>query len=179
MTWGNAATNTISSLYHKDLCQQKWLKKIFTGRGSQGNHIGHKRIFLKALICEKIHANTLQILYWLQRCLGAVDGHSIACVAALTEFTSTLAPALRAQIVVGYAHEPWCKTICEALPLREDCTDVDRLIVIDGRLLITDMDNLGQDLMDTACSRLGHLGYLKTIAELCQDFFWPKMARDV
>jgi hypothetical protein len=63
----NTATNTIHNLYLKDLYQQKWLKTIFTGRGAQGNHIGHKRIFLKALIHEKIPANTLQIPYWLQR----------------------------------------------------------------------------------------------------------------
>jgi hypothetical protein len=49
MAFGNAATNTIHNLYHKDLYQQKWLKTIFTGRRAQGNHIGHKRIFLKAL----------------------------------------------------------------------------------------------------------------------------------
>jgi hypothetical protein len=64
----NAATNTIRNLYHKDLDQQKWPTAIFTGRGAQGNHIGHKRFFVKALIHEKIHANTLQIPYLLQRC---------------------------------------------------------------------------------------------------------------
>jgi hypothetical protein len=72
MMWGpsriNAATNTIRSLYHKDLYQKKWPKTIFTGRGAQGNHIGHKRILIEALICEKIHTNTLQIPYWFQRC---------------------------------------------------------------------------------------------------------------
>jgi hypothetical protein len=67
MGFSNTATNTIRSLYHKDLYQQKWLKTIFTGRGAQGDHIGRKRIFLKALMREKIHANTLQILYLLQR----------------------------------------------------------------------------------------------------------------
>jgi hypothetical protein len=65
----NAATNTIRSLYHKDLYQKKWIKPIFTGRGAQGNRIGHKRIFIKALIRERLHANTLQVhIYWLQRC---------------------------------------------------------------------------------------------------------------
>jgi hypothetical protein len=65
----NGETNTIRSLYHKDLYQQKWPKTTFIGRGSQGNHSGHKRLFVKALICEKIHANTLQLMYWFHRCL--------------------------------------------------------------------------------------------------------------
>jgi hypothetical protein len=33
--------------------------------------------------------------------------------------------------------------------------------------------------MDNPHQRLGHLGYFKTIAELHQNFFWPKMAKDV
>jgi hypothetical protein len=63
----NGETNTIRGLYHKDLYQQKWPKTTFIGRGSQGNHSGHKRIFIKELICEKIHANTLQLPYWFHR----------------------------------------------------------------------------------------------------------------
>jgi hypothetical protein len=64
----NGETNTIRSLYHKDLYKQKWPKTTFIGRGSQGNHSGHKRILIKELICEKIHANTLQLLYWFHHC---------------------------------------------------------------------------------------------------------------
>jgi hypothetical protein len=49
-------------LYDKDFYQQKCSKTIFIGRGSQGNHIGHKRIFVKALIREKVHANAITVL---------------------------------------------------------------------------------------------------------------------
>jgi hypothetical protein len=108
-----------------------------------------------------------------------INGHSVACIAALMEFTSTISPTLCTKILVGYNVNPWCRAIQKTLPLSKDCTIVDDLLVINGQLLIPDVDTLRHNLMDNAHQRLGHLGYFKKIAELRQDFFWPKMARSV
>jgi hypothetical protein len=76
-------------LYHKDLYQQKWPKTTFIGRGSQGNHSGHKRLFVKALIREKIHANTLQLPYWYHHWLSS----QVILLTHLIEFKPQLALA--------------------------------------------------------------------------------------
>jgi hypothetical protein len=39
-------------------------KSYYLLGGSQGNPSGHQGIFVKPLVREKIHANTLQLPYW-------------------------------------------------------------------------------------------------------------------
>jgi hypothetical protein len=110
---------------------------------------------------------------------GLVSHHSITSIAALTELGSVLSETLHKQVTVGYDHDPFCTSIRRVLLLRDDCTEVEGLISIDGRLLIPNDAKLRHTLINEAHDRLGHLGYIKTISELRCDFFWPKMAKEV
>lgn len=103
----------------------------------------------------------------------------VACVAALTELGTMLSDCLRRRIVSGYNKDAFCVSLRKNLPLQNDSTERDGLLFIDDRLVIPATDDIRQSLMDEAHSRLGHLGYLKTINELRRDFFWPKMAGEV
>jgi hypothetical protein len=57
--------------------------------------------------------------------------------------------------------------------------EAEGLLFVDGRLVIPATGDLRRNLMEEAHNRLGHLGYFKTISELCRDFLWPWMAGDV
>jgi hypothetical protein len=105
---------------------------------------------------------------------SVVTADNIVCVAALSEFKSVISEALKSQIVSGNAVDPFCLSLKPTFPLREDCKFVDDLIIIDGRLLIPATGDLQHRLIDKAHICLGHLGYLKTITKLCQDFFLAK-----
>ena len=108
--------------------------------------------------------------------IGAED---VACVAALSEFGSVLSDSLKNRIITGYETDPWCKSVRKVLPLRDNCAEVDGLLILDGRLVIPNNPGLKKKLMEDAHIRLGHLGYLKTLTELRREFFWPLMAKEV
>jgi hypothetical protein len=110
---------------------------------------------------------------------GGVTRADIACVASLTELGSTLSDSIRTKIMSGYAEDNFCKSVKKVLPLRDDCAEVEGLLVIDGRLVIPDNGDLRRNLISETHIRLGHLGYLKTLVELRRDFFWPQMAKQV
>jgi hypothetical protein len=104
---------------------------------------------------------------------------SVSCVAVLSEFRPAISETLRTKILAGYDLNPFCCSLKLTLPFCDDCLVCEDLIWINGCLLIPAVGGLRQRLMDKAHVFLGHLGYLKTITELCCDFFWPKMACDV
>jgi hypothetical protein len=110
---------------------------------------------------------------------AAVTSDSVACIAARLEFKATISDVLKSDIVLGYDVDPFYVFLESVLPLREDCTIVDDLIIIDNRLLIPGTGDLRMRLMEEAHQRLGHLAYSKTITELRRNFFWPKIAQDV
>ena len=109
----------------------------------------------------------------------SVMANEVSCIAAMSKFWNKLLEAIRAEIVLWYEIDLFCVYLQSTLPLRDNCAVLDNPIIIDNYLLIPATGNLCACLMDEAHLRLGHLGYLKTITELCRDFFWPKMARDV
>jgi hypothetical protein len=102
-----------------------------------------------------------------------IEAAAVASVAALTELGTGLSDSLKFKVREGYKTDPFCLAIREALPLRKDCLDVDRLLFIEGRLVIPATGELRHNLMNEAHNRLGHLGYLKTITD------WPRMAKQV
>jgi hypothetical protein len=61
---------------------------------------------------------------------------SVACIAALSEFRTSIAKTLQSQIISGYDLDPFCTSLKATLPLRDDCIISDGLILIDGWLLI-------------------------------------------
>lgn len=108
-----------------------------------------------------------------------VDQVTIASIAALTEFGSHLSDALKEDIIAGYESDEFCKNFKKVLPLRDDCAELDGLLILDGRLLVPAGGTTRYNLIKEAHQRLGHLGYLKTITKLRQDLFWPHMAKEV
>ncbi|POW02060.1 hypothetical protein PSTT_12070 [Puccinia striiformis] len=108
----------------------------------------------------------------------AVDQAGVACVASLIELGSGLSGPLKTRIVTGYESDSFCQSVRSVLPLRDDCAEIDGLLLVDNRLVVPSDEELRRELIDEAHNRLGHLGYLKTIHELRRDYFWPHMARD-
>jgi hypothetical protein len=107
------------------------------------------------------------------------DPGDVACIAALTELGTELSDSLKQQIITGYAEDSFCTSLQKVLPLREDCVEKEGLLFIEGRLLIPKDLELRRGLIKEAHERLGHLGNLKTISELRQEFFWPGLSKDV
>jgi hypothetical protein len=108
-----------------------------------------------------------------------VDRAAVACIAAMTEMGLTIDGPLRDQILAGYKEDRFCQSFKKALPLRDSCFEENGLLFLDGRLVIPAVTKLKQGLIEEAHTKLGHLGYLKTIHELRRDFFWPQMPKDV
>ncbi|PLW12767.1 hypothetical protein PCASD_25391 [Puccinia coronata f. sp. avenae] len=109
---------------------------------------------------------------------ATVTPDSIACVAALTEMGSILSDALKQRIIEGYASDGFCQSLKAVLPLQDNCFKREGLLYVDDRLLIPRSKDLLHQLISEAHDRLGHLGFLKTMAELRRDFFWPGMTRN-
>jgi hypothetical protein len=81
--------------------------------------------------------------------------------------------------VTAYETDPFCVSLEKLLPLRKDSALVNNLMFIDGRLVIPNAQSIRKNLINKAHLRLGHLGSLKTLAELRLEFFWPQMNKDV
>jgi hypothetical protein len=79
---------------------------------------------------------------------GAVNADSVACIAALSEFKFGILDDLKSSIFSGYNVDPFCVSLKSVLPLWDDCTLVDGLIVIDNQLLVPATGNLRMRLMD-------------------------------
>lgn len=103
----------------------------------------------------------------------------VKAVAALVETGPILAAPVKAGIIRNYATNSFYQALLSPLPLRDDCIIREGLLFIEGRLYIPTGDSLCSSLIDLTHTRLGHLGYLKTITKLRRGFFWPKMAQEV
>ena len=53
------------------------------------------------------------------------------------------------------------------------------LLFIGGRLIIPKYKNLREQLFKLAHDNLGHFGTAKSYANLCDDFYWPNMRKDL
>jgi hypothetical protein len=105
--------------------------------------------------------------------------HSSKLTAALTELGSTLSTTLTQHVREGYASNPFCQSLQIVLPLRKDCIKHKGLLFINGRIVISSTPSVRCNIIDDAHQQLGHLGYLKTVAEVRRNFFWPHLERDV
>ncbi|PLW46921.1 hypothetical protein PCASD_08104 [Puccinia coronata f. sp. avenae] len=91
---------------------------------------------------------------------------------------SILSDALKQRIIEGYASDGFCQSLKAVPPLQDNCFEREGLLYVDDRLLIPRSKDLLHQLISEAHDRLGHLGFLKAMAELRRDFFWPGMTRD-
>ncbi|PLW47375.1 hypothetical protein PCANC_05867 [Puccinia coronata f. sp. avenae] len=74
-----------------------------------------------------------------------ITNNSVACVAALSMSTASISPALRSKIVAGYLLDPWCQALQQVLDLRDDCLNINGLIIIEGPLLVPNTDWSSQE----------------------------------
>ena len=109
----------------------------------------------------------------------AVSEQEIRCVSALTKLGSSLSAALKEAVISGYNLDPFCLALINVLPLRKECQLIDKLLYIDGRLVVPADRQTRRKLIKEAHHCLGHLGYTKMVAKLRHNFFWPKMAKEV
>ncbi|KAJ3575561.1 hypothetical protein NP233_g1018 [Leucocoprinus birnbaumii] len=80
---------------------------------------------------------------------------------------------LRATIVAGYLHDPWCekarKTKMDGLTFKGD------LMFFKDRLIIPRVGNIRETILGIAHKILGHFGFDKTYTTLKDAFYWPGM----
>lgn len=86
---------------------------------------------------------------------------------------------LKNQIREGYKTDKFCLDLRKCMPKREDCKEQKGLMFIENRLIIPDKSNIRQELIKTTHQNLGHLGSLKTLKRLWEEFYWQKMTSDV
>jgi Integrase zinc binding domain len=93
-------------------------------------------------------------------------------------------PKLITRIKNGYRSDPWCLGILD--DLKRGMVDSKLNIVlkhgllfIGQRLVIPKYKDLRERLFQLAHDNLGHFGAEKSYANLCNDFYWPNMRRDL
>jgi hypothetical protein len=79
---------------------------------------------------------------------GKVNAHSMVCVAALMGLGLVLSESLKAKVIASYPSDHFCTTLQHSLPLCNNCVNVDRLLFIEGRLVILDAEDLQDTLIN-------------------------------
>ncbi|GBE82423.1 hypothetical protein SCP_0408070 [Sparassis crispa] len=136
------------------------------------------RISADTVIIDPSACVTVSLIHIMTRSLCDIPESIIAFASTASQLLITADPAWLSALHTGYVQDKWCQKLRStsgSLGVREQ----DGLLYIGNRLVIPRVPELCEAIFHLAHDSLGHFGFDKSYAAICDAYYWPNMRTEL